>query len=217
MSIHSLRNVFVDSPNSMAARYRLRRWAMFSSTFPDIEQMTVLDLGGRVESWRRAPVRPLHVHVVNLEPADPDPPNWIQVDCADACALPSSIRARHYDLVFSNAVLEHVGGHAKRLAFAAAVSQASQRHWIQTPYRYFPVEPHWLFPWFQQLPVATRAFISQRWPLLHSPSADRQDALSAVMQVELLGQTEMGYYFPDSAILSERIGPLIKSLIAVRN
>lgn len=216
MNVHSLRGVLVDSPNSIAAKYRRRRWDMLKSMFPDIERMSILDLGGRAESWRRTALRPEHVHVVNLEPVDPDPPEWVEVDRADACDLPASLRSRRYDLVFSNAVLEHVGGHAKRLAFAETVHRAADRHWVQTPYRYFPVEPHWLFPFFQHLPVAARAFISQRWPLLHSPSADKQDALAAVMQVELVGRAELRYYFPQSDIISERVGPLTKSIIAVR-
>ena len=217
LNMHSLRNVLVDSPNSVAAKYRLRRWATLRSMFPDVEQMSVLDLGGRVESWRRAPIRPERVHVVNLEPIEPNPPDWVEVDWADACDLPPMIRSRRYDLVFSNAVLEHVGGHSKRLAFADAVHRAADRHWIQTPYRYFPIEPHWLFPWFQHLPIMGRAFIAQAWPLQHSPSTDRQVALSAVMQVELIGRTEMRYYFPGSSIVAERLGPLTKSIIAVRN
>ena len=28
---------------------------------------------------------------------------------------------------------------------------------VQTPYRYFPVEPHWLFPGLQFLPMGLRA------------------------------------------------------------
>ncbi|HEX4060865.1 MAG TPA: UDP-N-acetylmuramoyl-tripeptide--D-alanyl-D-alanine ligase [Streptosporangiaceae bacterium] len=50
---------------------------------------------------------------------------------------------RHYDLVFSNSLIEHVGGHERRERFADTVHQLSGAYWVQTPYRYFPVEPHW--------------------------------------------------------------------------
>jgi hypothetical protein len=211
-----LRGKLVDSPDSVAARYRRRRWDMLVAEFPDLAQMSVIDLGGRVEAWRRAPVRPAHVHIVNLEPPDPEIPEWAEVDHADACDLPEPIRSRRYDLAFSNAVLEHVGGHVKRLEFADTVRASADRHWIQTPYRYFPVEPHWLFPWFQHLPVTTRAMISRHWPLVHSPTTNQRTALNAVLEVELLSRTEMQVYFPESRILAERVGPLVKSLIAVR-
>ena len=37
--------------------------------------------------------------------------------------------------------------------------ELAQLHWVQTPYRYFPVEPHFLFPGFQFLPLTVRAVL----------------------------------------------------------
>jgi hypothetical protein len=195
---------------------RQRRWEWFRSAFPDIESMSVIDLGGTAEAWLRAPVRPAHVHVVNLEAGPSDTPAWIRADQADACDLPSHIRNSNYDVVFSNSVIEHVGGHSQRMRFAEAVHKLADGHWVQTPYRYFPIEPHWLFPGFQFLPLPLRAEISHRWPLAHTRSQDRQDGLQAAMGVELLGRTEMASYFPDSTLRTERVAGLVKSLIATK-
>jgi hypothetical protein len=179
--------------------------------------MSVLDLGGTIDAWQRAPIRPASVLVVNLEAEPPDVSPWIKAVQADACNLPTHVANGTYDLVFSNSVLEHVGGHAQRLRFADAVHKVADRHWIQTPYRYFPIEPHWLFPGFQFLPLTARARISRRWPLVHSPSSSRQDALNAAIGVELLSRTEMAYYFPHSKIYAERILGVAKSLVAVKS
>jgi hypothetical protein len=215
--LHRLRWRVVDAPDSIAARYRRKRWNAMYAQFPDLERMSVIDLGGRISTWVGARTRPAHVHIVNLEPPDADVPEWTEVDHADACELPKQIASRQYDLVFSNSVLEHLGGHARRLAFADATHSLSDRHWIQTPYRYFPIEPHWLFPWFQHFPVATRTAIARRWPLVHSRTTETTgSAVDAVMSVELLSRTEMQRYFPDSRIVAERIGPMVKSIIAVR-
>lgn len=212
-----LRSRLVDSPTSVAATFRRRRWQMLTAEFPDLESMSVIDLGGRASTWLGAPVRPANVHIVNLEPPEEGAtPNWIQVEHGNACELSASVLERGYDLVFSNAVLEHVGGHANRSAFAASVHRLAARHWIQTPYRYFPIEPHWLFPWFQHLPIAVRAQISRHWPLVHTRASTRSQALQQVMEVELVSKTEMAAYFPNSLMLSERLGPFTKSLIAVR-
>jgi hypothetical protein len=215
-SLHALRSHVVDSPGSLGDRRRQRRWQWLQTAFPEIESMSVIDLGGRADSWLRAPVRPASVHVINLEPDPADLPTWIRVDEADACSLPSWISSNGYDLVFSNSVIEHVGGHALRMRFAAAVHELAKRHWVQTPYRYFPIEPHWLFPGFQFLPLNIRAEVSRRWPLVHTPSASHEDGLRAAMSVELLSRAEMAYYFPDSALRLERIGGMVKSLIAVK-
>lgn len=178
--------------------------------------MSVIDLGGRVDVWERAPVRPKHVHVVNIEEQPVDVPEWAEVDVGDACALPEPIAKRRYDLVFSNSVIEHVGGHERRLRFAETVHTLADAHWVQTPYRYFPVEPHWVAPGMQFLPVAARTTIAHRWPLSHTHPPDRAAAMRAVLWTELLDRTQMRHYFPDSTLRAERFAGLTKSLIAYR-
>jgi len=216
MGLHSLRWRLVDAPDSWGERRRNRRWSWFTETFPELAEMSVLDLGGRVDTWERAPVRASHVHVVNLEPLPVDLPGWAEADHADACALPETIAKRHYDLVFSNSVIEHVGVHERRLRFAEAVRSLADAYWVQTPYRYFPVEPHWVAPGMQFLPVAVRTSLAHRWPLSHTKPRDRADALDSVLWTELLDRTQLRHYFPDATLRAERIAGLTKSLIAVR-
>jgi hypothetical protein len=213
-----MRNLIVDGPASVGQRMRVRRWDWFNSQFPNIASMSIIDLGGTADAWLRAPIRPASVHVVNLEPEPTEPTaDWIRADQSDACDLPERIRKSTYDLVFSNSVLEHVGGHAQRIRFAEAVHKLAKLHWIQTPYRYFPIEPHWLFPGFQFLPLTMRAELSQRWPLVHTKSANRQEGLEAAMGVELVSRSEMAYYFPSSVIGAERIAGVVKSLVAIKS
>lgn len=215
-----LRSRLVDSPASVGARLRLRRWERFTTIFPDIADMKVLDVGGTAESWLRAPVRPGHVVVLNLTEPGVSGEDWLTPVTGDACdargALEDAGAPVAYDLVFSNSLLEHVGGHAQRSRLAEQIRQAAPRHWVQTPYRYFPIEPHWLFPGMQFLPMALRARIAERWPLVHTRPASRAEAMADVQWTELVGMTEMGAYFPGSEILKERVLGLTKSMIAVR-
>jgi hypothetical protein len=215
-SLHDARNRLVDAQGSIGERRRSKRWDWFAKTFTDIESMSVIDLGGTAEAWRRAPVRPASLHIINLELESAEVPAWIRVDRADACDLPAHIASRRYDLVFSNSVIEHVGGHSQRQHFADTIHTLADRHWVQTPYRYFPIEPHWLFPGFQFLPLSARAGISRHWPLAHSPSKGREESVQQAMSVELLSRTEMAFYFPGSMIGSERILGIVKSLVAIK-
>lgn len=214
-----VRRRFVEAPDSIGARRRADRWREFERSFPEIAQMDVVDLGGTADSWRRAPVRPRSVTVLNMfEPGEAGEP-WIRTIMGDACDARSALSAAgvdiEHDLVFSNSVIEHVGGHAKRLEFAAEVHALAPRHWVQTPYRYFPIEPHWLFPMLQFIPIAPRARLAKKWPLAHSrPDGDEQ-AMSEVQWTELLGHAELQAYFPKSTIRHERALMLTKSLIAV--
>jgi hypothetical protein len=217
MSKSALRNRIVDGPASIGQRMRARRWEWFQAEFPDIGSMSVIDLGGTAEAWLRAPVRPASVHVVNLEPEPAEPvASWIRADQADACNLPDRIGRGSYDLVFSNSVIEHVGGHVQRMRFAESVHKLASVHWVQTPYRYFPVEPHWLFPGLQFMPLALRARLSYHWPLVHTKAGSFSEALQASMEVELVSRTEMRFYFPKSDIRAERGLGLVKSLVAIK-
>jgi hypothetical protein len=204
----------VGAARSWGERRRERRAQWLAASFPDLSTMSVVDLGGRAETWLRAPARPKQVHVVNLEPPPTDVPEWIEVTYGDACALPDSVARRRYDLVFSNSVIEHVGGHERRLRFAESVHRLADAHWVQTPYRYFPMEPHWLAPGMQYLPVAARVTIAHRWPL--APAPDRRAATRTVLWTELLDRTQMRHYFPNSTLRAERLFGLTKSLIAFR-
>jgi hypothetical protein len=216
MGIHALRFRLVDGADSWGARRRNRRARWLAETFPDLAQMSIVDLGGRVDTWAHAAVRPKHVHVVNLEPPSAEIPDWAEVDHGDACALPEHIAVRRYDLAFSNSVLEHVGGHERRLRFAETVHALADAHWVQTPYRYFPIEPHWIAPGMQFLPVRARTAIARRWPLAHTPHKSYEGALEQVLWTELVDKTQLRHYFPESRIRVERLAGLPKSLIAIR-
>jgi hypothetical protein len=216
MGLERLRSHLIDNDDSWSARQRRRRADWLLATFPELSQMSVIDLGGRLGTWRHAPVRPARVHVVNLERPPTDVPEWAEVDQADACELPAAIASRRYDLVFSNSVLEHVGGHERRLRFAGAVRAMSPAHWVQTPYRYFPIEPHWIAPGMQFLPVRMRTSLARWWPLNHKKTRSHEAAIQQVLWTELVDRSQMRHYFPDSEIRVEKVAGLAKSLIAVR-
>jgi len=198
----------------------MRRWQVFRCEFPTIESLRVLDLGGTVEAWRRAPVKPRHVTVVNLfEPGESNDDRITSL-AGDACdaadALKKAELATDFDVVFSNSLIEHLGGHARRSDFARQVRQLAPRHWVQTPYRYFPLEPHLLFTGMQFMPAAARVQIANYWPLVHTKPASVDEARQEVLWTELVSVTEMRDYFPESTIMHERIVGITKSLIAVR-
>jgi hypothetical protein len=200
---------------SFAQRARGKRSRKLIDTFPDLAKMRVLDLGGTPQFWTTCPVRPAHVTLVNLLPVQAPAP-WVTTLVGDACTLPGAISKTRFDLVISNSVIEHVGGHAQRQRFADVVAASADRHWVQTPYRYFPIEPHWLFPGMQFMPLRARAAITRHWPLSPARAGNLRDAVANAASVELLSITEMRSYFPESILWYERFGPVVKSLVAFR-
>jgi hypothetical protein len=206
---------FIDPgrAGSFAYQIRQRRIGEFKRRFPNLADMRVLDLGGYADTWRIPGMRALSVTLANIDDAaeHPDEP-WMEMINADACAGGFD----KYDLVYSNSLMEHLGGHARRQEFSEVVRESASSWWIQTPYRYFPVEPHWLFPCFQFLPFRARVMVCQHWDTLKTPAVkDVAEAAESVASVELISATEMRTYFPTSEIWFERIAGLPKSLVAI--
>lgn len=73
-----------------------------------------------------------------------------------------------------------------------------------------------MFPGLQFLPFTARVEITRRWKLGHRFTADRQEAVDSVHEVDLIGISQMSDYFPNSIIWKERFAGLIKSLVAIR-
>ncbi|MGK2954747.1 MAG: class I SAM-dependent methyltransferase [Solirubrobacterales bacterium] len=121
---------------------------------------------------------------------------------ADACDLPFATDS--FDIAYSNSLVEHIGADRRR-RFADELRRVAGRYWVQTPNRWFPIEPHALLPGVQLLPVGLRR---RAWKL--SP---RQ--IPYENSLELLNRDELADLFDDGLILEERVGPLTKSLIAV--
>ncbi|HYI38507.1 MAG TPA: class I SAM-dependent methyltransferase [Thermoleophilaceae bacterium] len=209
------RLVGVDSDRSLSSRFREARWQRFVATFPEIAEMRVLDIGGETEFWRRRRSRPARVTMVNPVRQDADEP-WIESVEGDGCDLPGGLG--EFDLAFSNSVIEHVGGHTRRHEFAEQVRAAAPRYWVQTPNRYFPIEPHFVFPFFQHLPTGAQARVAKVWPVGNYDGSghDLATMRAYALEVELISRGDLELYFPEAEILHERLAGLSKSLIAVR-
>ncbi len=101
---------------------------------------------------------------------------------------------------------------------ANEIRRLADAYLVQTPSRGFPLEAHYLFPGFQYLPTGVRARLHQYFRLgWVEAQPDPVLARADVEQIRLLSHAELARLFPDGRILREVIGPLTKSLIAVRS
>jgi SAM-dependent methyltransferase len=69
----------------------------------------------------------------------------------DACALPFPDAS--FDVVHSNAVIEHVGGRDRQEAFVREALRVGRRVFVTTPNRWFPIEVHTKLPLVHWLPA----------------------------------------------------------------
>jgi hypothetical protein len=100
---------------------------------------------------------------------------------------------------------------------AREVRRVAPAYWIQTPNFWFPMEPHFLVPGWQWLPEDVRIAILQRREVGHfGREPVREDARRVVRGSQLLTRRRMQELFPDSTLVGERYGWLVKSWTAVR-
>ncbi|MDR0358439.1 MAG: hypothetical protein LBJ87_03100 [bacterium] len=200
-------------PGSLADRARTQRRERLLATFPDIERMTVLDMGGTAEYWQHARLTPADLTLLNL--TDVSAPG-VRMLVGDACDPPREVYDRSYDLVLCNSVIDQVGGLARRRMLAARIMELAPHYWVQAANRGFPVDAYFMFPWFSRLPVGARVAIVQRWRLTDMHTTDPNEARQRVLAIELQTRGDLRDLFPDARVVTERFGGVAKSLIAVR-
>lgn len=86
---------------------------------------------------RRVAQRFDHVVGLGLAPTGPD---WLRYVQGDALDLP--FERDEFDLVFSNAVIEHVGKEAEQRLFVTEHARVGRAWMLTTPNRAFPIEAH---------------------------------------------------------------------------
>lgn len=182
----------------------------------------ILDMGGRASCWRAFGLDELrrlgaHVTIVNAEPEPaPAEADVMAFVTGDACDL-SGFADGAFDLVHSNSVIEHVGDDARQEAFAREARRLAPACYVQTPYFWFPIEPHFLSLGFHWLPERVRVRKLMRRDYGHHRREETEAAaLATVRSARLLTRRRLAALFPDAGIVEERILGLVKSIIAVR-
>ena len=201
-------------PLSLASKFRSSRVQYFRYLFQIDETTRILDVGGTVEFWQNAGMGG-DINIMNIIPPSANLPKNFHFVHGDACDL-SRYHDAEFDVIFSNSVIEHVGGSDEKIAMAREIRRVGKSYFVQTPNRNFPIEPHFIYPIFQFLPVVLRLFIAKHWPYgWYEPGSCQ--ALNDAKHLRLITCSELSYLFPDSYILGESLWLFNKSLIAIRS
>lgn len=213
-----------DNPNSLAVRMRRARTrhvtALIAAAAAEKRACRILDLGGEPDYWRlfdRGFLEASKVHVTLVNPIafEVEDPMFDALE-GDACAMPQYADAS-FDLVHSNSVVEHVGDWPRMEAFAGEARRLAPRYYVQTPYFWFPIEPHFSAPFFHWRSEQGRAkALLKRRHGFAERAADMGQAMRDVQHARLLDKAQFKFLFPDARHLDERFAGLTKSLIAIR-
>jgi SAM-dependent methyltransferase len=122
-----------------------------------------------------------------------------------------------FDIVYSNCVIEHVGTFEDQKRFAAEARRVGKKLFVQTPNRWFFIEPHFgaVFLHFLPWSIARHLLRILSFRGLVG-SGDNIDLKDLANELRLLSYREMKALFLDCEIYREKWFGLTKSFIAIR-
>jgi hypothetical protein len=212
MNIHSVYRIF-------QVRFRPKRIKLLRDRFPlfDRPASTILDVGGTPYWWSDVHPATKAITIVNTDgklQADTARAGYVFA-IADGRSLPYA--PLQFDLAHSNSVIEHVGGLQDQRRFAAELLRCGRGVYIQTPNKWFPVEPHLITVFIHWLPYGIQRRLIRWlsvWGWVQKPTqAEIDDFLRST---RLLSRAEVRAMFPDCELWEEKVLGLTKSFVLTR-
>lgn len=201
---------------------RRRKLALFNDLMKPTESMRILDVGAQVARpgaqdvqfidsypWKHRisaiNIQPDHVHRVKA--CYPE----VDAKVGDACQLPWEDKC--FDIVYSNAVIEHVGSSVNQRRMAEEIMRVGRRWFVTTPNRWYPFEFHLRLPFVTWLPFQGYRGFSR---LIRYNHVQRRYVLGGgPTEVRLLSASDLREYFPSSRIVKQRVTFMAETLIVV--
>ena len=211
MDIHYIHQLFFPY-------FRTRRMRRFAAVFRPTSETRILDVGGALYNWQTidcdARVTLVNIGFSRFKVPSRRPSN-VSLALGDGRSL--GYADRSFEICYSNSVIEHLFDYESQQRFAAEVRRVGRSVWVQTPARWFFLEPHLVTPFVHYLPKSWQRRLLRHftlWGWLQRPSPERVDAF--LREVRLLTYREMKELFPDCRIERERFLGFTKAFVAVR-
>ncbi len=204
-SMSLLKNTInVTDKNSLAVKTRLNNFQIFRKLLKSYnKKIKVLDIGGTQEYWEMMEYTDpnlIEVILINIQDIKTTLPNFISVKMN---ALDLNIFKFDCDIIFSHSLIEHID-HEK---FAYIIKTFNKPYFIQTPNKYFPMEPHFLIPLFQFMPLWLKYWLVKRY---------RKELELEIKDINLLSKSELKKLFPNTEIHGEKILGMPQSFIVIK-
>lgn len=145
--------------NPVSQWNRRRKWSLFQREFSPSADWKVLDVGYSDEEFQETDnfIEKHYPYPEQLTALGVDEPKrfperypTVRVVHYDGVTFP--FEDDEFDLVWSNAVIEHVGPRDRQLNFLREIRRVGKRAIVTTPNRHFPVEVHTRTPFLHFLP-----------------------------------------------------------------
>ena len=154
---------------------RRRKFRVFMDTFRPDERTRIVDVGvadsgfgeggGKASTYNFLEAMypwPERITAVGLGELPHFRQAFPQVTCVHADGRDLPFENGEFDIAFSNAVIEHVGGEEAQRAFVRELCRVARRVYVTTPNRLFPIDVHTLLPFVHWLPAGARNALLRR-------------------------------------------------------
>lgn len=150
--------------DAVSLRSRKRKLELFLDELRPTEATTVLDIGadelgfgegegcGTLNFFEELYPWPDRITALGLHDGESFARRYPRVRYVQGDALALPFEDGEFDIVFSNAVIEHVGGRDQQRRFVREALRVGRQVFITTPNRRFPVEVHTRLPLVHWLP-----------------------------------------------------------------
>jgi len=198
---------------SFSYRSRVRKFELLASVFKARPEDRVLDVGASGDVLLRYTFEDVYPYAERIIAGGRDLPEIVstrqsypqpQYAVFDGCALPFADKT--FDLVFSNAVIEHIKGDGSQAQFAREIMRVGKSWFVTTPNYWFPFETHYHLPFFQFLPRP----IQREYNRLLGTHMPKED----VQELPLLSARQLRRLFPTSQIAKMRVSFWPETLVA---
>ncbi|MEH2109852.1 methyltransferase domain-containing protein [Nostoc sp.] len=210
----------VHLPDSLASRLRKKRFSLFTSILDSIPSpIKILDVGGTVSFWENLgflneEIKDVEITLLNIKFIETSSTHPKIKQVIGNATNMENYQSNEFDIVFSNSVIEHVGDYDEQRQMANEVMRVGKKYFVQTPNLFFPIEPHFVFPLFQFMPISIRVWLLTNFALgWYDKVADEQLARSIATSIKLLNKRKFLNLFPEAQLYEEKFFGLTKSFI----
>lgn len=191
--------------------FRTKRMQQLCQIFRLTPESSILDIGGNEFNWMLLRFSPL-VTLLNLTVPRESKFIWV---VADGRHLPFKDGA--FEMIYSNSMIEHLGMIGNQRLFAEECRRVGQNYYVQTPNKWFFMEPHLITPFVHWLPHRIQRLLLRNftiWGWITRPTSQYCD--SFLNEIRLLDERGLKQLFPESKIYREYFLGFVKSIIAVK-
>lgn len=197
-------------------RFRSKRFRFLVQCLCKIDgPIRILDVGGIEYFWENRDFHlndNIHITLLNLNKAEVKYSNFESVigNATDLSDYPDN----SFDLVFSNSVIEHLYTWENQQKMALECQRVGKFYFVQTPNKYFFMEPHYLLPFFQFLPKKIGFWILTKAKISRGYKWTNENAQQYLDEIRLLDQSELKTLFKKSTLYKEKFMGLNNSFTA---